>query len=127
MERSIKGEVQNFLWYASAGFLVVLVGTFVTIRSNLFATATGYLLSFIFVGSNFFIINRIKGPDTSKFYRQFFISLAVRFCLVLVAYVVILEGIKIHQIYFTVSFIISYIFHSVIEIISINKILESDN
>lgn len=58
---------------------------------------------------------------------KFYGALGVRFIVVLVALVVVLETIKIHQIYFTVSFIISYIFHSVIEMILINKLLETDN
>jgi len=91
------------------------------------AVSVGYLLSFLFVGSNFFVIKRIKTEKSSNFITWFYISLGIRFLLVLVALVVILKTIKIHQIYFTVSFIISYIFHSVIEIILINKLLETDN
>lgn len=127
MRRQIQGVLYNFLALSMGAFLVLLGVVYLTIGMYLFAATIAYLLSFLFVSSNFFVIRNIHRTEESKFYRKFFISLAVRFILVLVGLVLILKGTKIHQIYFTVSFIISYIFHSVIEIISINKILETDN
>lgn len=93
----------------------------------LYAFGLAYLLSYLFVGSNFIAIGKIDLNDHKKFYRFFLISLAARFLFMIAALVFVLEVIKIHQIFFTVSFIISYIFHSVIEIIFINKILETDS
>jgi len=122
-----RGILYDFLRFSGWTFLVLLGIVFLTSKSHLFAAAFAYLLSFLFVGSNFFVIKKIYRTKHSRFYRHFFISLATRFVLVLVALVVVLKATKIPQIYFTVSFIISYIFHSVIEIISINKLLETDN
>ncbi len=119
--------LQQFLWGSLAVFLVILVGSLLINELPVVACVSAYLLSFVFVGSNFFVIRKIKGTDESKFYWHFFLTLVGRFVLIIVALVVILKTIKIPQIYFTVSFIISYIFHSAIEIISINKILETDN
>lgn len=127
MTQQFRGIVFEFLGFSLAAFLILFAGAYFTIQPYLFAVLLAYLLSFIFVGSNFFVICNIRGGDDTKFYRQFFISMALRFVLIIAALVLILKTIKIHQIYFTVSFIISYIFHSVIEIISINKILETDN
>ncbi len=127
MERRFRSILYEFLGFSLIAFLILLAGTYLTIQSYLFAAVLAYLLSFVFVSSNFFIIRKLEGEDQSKFYWQFFISIGVRFVLIIVALVVVLKTIKIHQIYFTVSFIFSYIFHSVIEIISINKILETDN
>lgn len=127
MERRFRRILKEFLGFSLIAFLILLAGTYLTVQSYLLAAVLAYLLSFLFVSSNFFVIRKIKGSDQSKFYWQFFISIGLRFILILVALVLVLKTIKIHQIYFTVSFIISYIFHSVIEIISINKILETDN
>jgi len=127
----VKGRVNSvlkqFLWGSLVAFLLIIAASLLIEELPIVASTFAFLLSFVFVGSNFFVIRKIKDTEESKFYWQFFITLSARFILVLVALVLILKTIKIHQIYFTVSFIISYIFHSVIEIISINKILETDN
>ncbi|MDX1587020.1 MAG: hypothetical protein R3222_09755 [Balneolaceae bacterium] len=102
--------------------LGVWIGT-----SFIVAFSTAFLLSYLFVSSNFFTVRYLQLDDHKKFYRIFLISLAARFILVIAALIFVLEVIKIHQIFFTVSFIISYIFHSVIEIIFINQILETDS
>jgi hypothetical protein len=117
---------RDFLVISLVAFLIFWGGSLL-LQSYTIAVVTGYLLSFLFVGSNFWVIQKIKKTDVSKFYWQFFISLGIRFTLVIVVLIMILRTTEIHEIYFTVSFIISYILHSVIEIISINKILESDN
>lgn len=85
----------------------------------------GYVLSYLFVASNYFVVRRIGLGDQKKFLKLFFASLIVRFVLVLACFISVLAFTHISQILFTVSFIISYIFHSIIEIIFINKILEN--
>lgn len=127
MSSYFRGILYDFLKVSGWAFLVLLGIVFLTTKTHLPAAALAYLLSFLFVGSNFFVIRKIYRTKDARFYRHFFVSLAARFVLVLVALVVVLKATKIPQIYFTVSFIISYIFHSVIEIISINKLLETDN
>lgn len=127
MDRQVQRLAHNFLLKSFFAFLFIVGITLLSDPQYYLAVSVGYLLSFIFVGSNIFVIKRIKTEKSANFITQFYISLGVRFLLVLVALVVILKAIKIHQIYFTVSFIISYIFHSVIEIILINKLLETDN
>ena len=85
------------------------------------------LLSLLFVLSNFSVLRNIDKEPHSIFYRRFIRVFAIRFVFVIAALVIVLMLIKFHQIYFTVSFIISYILHSVIEIFSINQILQTDN
>lgn len=85
----------------------------------------GYLLSFLFVLSNFSLLSRMNLEEHKKILKRFFITIFGRFAMVLIAYAAVLLFVNINQIFFTVSFIISYIFHSVIEIIFINKILEN--
>ena len=127
MDQQVQKLTHKFLWNSLVAFLFLVGLTILLGQQYYLAVSVGYLLSFLFVGSNFFVIKRIKTEKSSNFITWFYISLGIRFLLVLVALVVILKTIKIHQIYFTVSFIISYIFHSVIEIILINKLLETDN
>jgi len=122
-----KSVLKNFVGVSLGALAVIAGGTALAGKSALFAALFAYMLSFLFVGSNFYVIRNIRGEDHSSFYRQFFITLAVRFVLIIALLILILETIKIHQIYFTVSFIISYIFHSIIEVISINLLLETDN
>lgn len=127
MDQEVKKATHKFLWN-SLLFFLFLLGIILLLQSQYYPAVTvGFLLSFVFVGSNFFVIRQIKTQSSSDFLTKFYLSLGVRFLLVLAAFVMILQTIKIHQIYFTVSFIISYIFHSVIEMILINKLLETDN
>lgn len=127
MDQQVQTLAHKFLGYSLIAFLILLGITSFLGREYYGAASIGFLLSFLFVGSNLFVIKRIRKEKSSNFITRFYLSLGIRFLLVLVALVMILETIKINQIYFTVSFIISYIFHSVIEIISINKLLETDN
>lgn len=106
--------------------LVILVafGLLLTSRS-LFAMVLGYLLSYLFVLSNFFVVRKIHMENQERFFKLFFGALAGRFLAILLLFSLVLIALKIDQIFFTVSFIISYIFYSVIEIIFINKIVEN--
>lgn len=106
---------------------LILLTFFVIPLSSFWALLLGYMLSFLFVASNFFVIRQIDTEGQKKFLKYFFGSLVARFVLVLTAFALVLVAIKIDQILFTVSFIISYILHSVIEVIFINKILENEN
>ena len=127
MDQQLQRLAHKFLWNSLIAYLIIGGITFLFGQQYYLAVSVGFLLSFVFVGSNFFVVKRIKTDKSSIFFIRFYVSLGLRFFLVLVALVMILKTIKIHQIYFTVSFIISYIFHSVIEIILINKLLETDN
>lgn len=127
MNVKLQKIAHNFLWKSLIAFFVLMGLTLVANPQYVRAGAVGFFLSFLFVSSNFFVIKHIKGENSSTFLTRFYLLLGVRFILVLVALVLILTTTKIHQIYFTVSFIISYIFHSLIEVILINKLLETDN
>ncbi|MDX1667148.1 MAG: hypothetical protein R3350_07960, partial [Saprospiraceae bacterium] len=84
-----------------------------------------HLLSFLFVASHFPLIRKLDLQGHSKFLKHYFISMAARFLAVLACFAAVLLYVHIDQILFTVSFIISYIFHSIIEMILFNKILEN--
>lgn len=127
MDDRFRSIVFRFLGMSLVVLFVLLGVIFFLGGAHLQASLVGYFLSFVFVGSNFIVLHNFHMLPNSVFNKRFFISLGVRFLLVLVAFVTILQTIKIHLIYFTVSFIISYICHSLIEIILINKLLETDN
>lgn len=122
--------VRRYFYRLTKISAVVFIGIFLTGfwlgKPFLYAFTLAYLLSYLFVASNFIAVRNIDLDNHKKFYRIFLISLAVRFVFMIGAVIFVLAVIKIHQIFFTVSFIISYIFHSVIEIIYINQILETD-
>ncbi len=126
MEQAVK---TNFLRLSA-----ISLGTFMLCGLILAASSAQFLpeftvsfgLTYLFVAGNFAVVRYLDVDDNKKFYRLFFISIVLRFLLVLGALVFVLKTINFHQIFFTVSFIISYIFHSVNEIIFINKILETD-
>ncbi len=127
MDTVVKHYFIRLTKISAAVFACVLIAGLFAGAQFLYAFSLAYLLSYLFVSSNFIAVRNIDLEDHKKFYRIFLISLAVRFVLMIGALIFVLEVIKIHQIFFTVSFIISYIFHSVIEIIFINQILETDS
>lgn len=127
MDRVVKDYFFRLTKVSTAVFVAVFMSGIFVGTEFLYALLLSYLLSYLFVVSNFLVVGKIGLNDHKKFYRLFLISLAVRFLFMIAALIFVLEVIKIHQIYFTVSFIIAYIFHSVIEIIFINKILETDS
>jgi len=87
------------------------------------AVISGFLLSAIFVFSSIWVLENFWNIDSGMFVKVFFFSMAIRFLLVLVALGILLGMTKIDEIYFTVSFIISYLYQSVMEMIFINQIL----
>lgn len=126
MVQVVKSYFYKFTRSSAIALLVlILAGVFVG-DDFLVACLSAYLLSFLFVASNFAVVANVDLDDHRRFYRIFFISIGVRFLFIIGALILVLGVIKFHQIFFTVSFIISYIFHSISEIIFLNKILETD-
>ncbi len=91
------------------------------------AVLSGVMLSSIFVSSSAWIFDAFKNAENSLFIKVFFFSTVIRFILVLAIFGILLGVTKIDEIYFTVSFIISYLCQSVTEIIFINKILQKSS
>ncbi|SMO32058.1 hypothetical protein [Gracilimonas mengyeensis] len=106
--------------------LLVLSTTFFLIGEQQgVAVVSGVLLSCIFVVSSAWVFDFFSGLDNKKFMKIFFLSTALRFVLVLILFGIFIGLTKIDEIYFTVSFIISYLCQSVTEVIFINKILDN--
>lgn len=88
------------------------------------AIYSGFLLSAIFIASSAWVIDFFWEAENKLFIQVFFFSMAIRFILILIVFGILLGVTKIDEIYFTVSFIISYLYQSVTEMIFINKILQ---
>ncbi len=84
----------------------------------------GYTLSLLFVLSSIIIIHNFWDSKETVFFKVFLYSLPIRFFVVLTTFAILLKTTKIDEIYFTVSFIISYLCHSITEMIFIHKILK---
>jgi hypothetical protein len=81
--------------------------------------STGYFLG-LFAVIIHLISSAVNKSADENFLKIYFISLFVRFLIVCLIFIFILATTKIHEFSFTVSFIISYIFHSVNEVIFLN-------
>lgn len=83
--------------------------------------AAGYLLGVLSVGLHLLASFRVRKKSLDVFLKHYYRGLFVRFLIVFVLFVFLLVSLKIDKFSFTVSFIISYIFHSVIEMIFLSK------
>ncbi|MGF1671424.1 MAG: ATP synthase subunit I [Balneolaceae bacterium] len=83
--------------------------------------AAGYFLGLFSVFAHFIFFRSSKKYEDQSFARYYYIGLFIRFLLVCLIFLLLLIFTKINEIGFTLSFIISYLFHSVMEIIFINK------
>lgn len=81
----------------------------------------GYFLGTAAVILHYATTSYLRKVDEALFYIYFFLSLFVRFMFVGGVFIFLLVTTKIDHLSFTVSFIISYIFHSVIDVILINQ------
>jgi hypothetical protein len=91
------------------------------------AIISGAILSSIFIVSSGWVLHTFRKAENSLFMQVFFFSMVIRFVLVLLLFSILLGLTKIDKIYFTVSFIISYLCQSITEMIFINKILQKSS
>ena len=89
------------------------------------AIICGFLLSLIFILSSAWVLDNFWNADSKLFVKVFFFSMVIRFLLVLAAMGILLGLTKIDEIYFTVSFIISYLYQSITEMIFFNQLLQN--
>lgn len=80
----------------------------------------GYGLGLLAVILHFVMSFFTRNMDNDSFFQLFFGGLMVRFLLILGLFIVLIISEKFDQLSFTVSFLISYIFHSVIDMIFLN-------
>ncbi len=126
MQKTVDTYLLKFVTISLLIFVPVAAGLGLAAFNKLMPFTWAYLLSFAFTGSNFLVMRKIDLKNHSHFVRIFGISLAVRFIAVIGAIFFILKTRISHQIFFIISFIISYICHSITETIFFNTILETD-
>ena len=123
----MRQSVKITIWVSTALFLTanLLIIGFSTVSVS-FGWGIGYMLGMVTVvlhlASSFFF----KKYSQKEFITYYYSALLVRFFIVCALFLLILVFIKIHEFSFTVSFIISYIFHSVIEVIFLHQKLSNE-
>ncbi|MEX2572768.1 MAG: hypothetical protein WD317_00665 [Balneolaceae bacterium] len=109
----------------TAGASVFTAAGLITVPELAFSWGVGYFTGWFAVLSHFVVIRLIRDLDQQAFLLWFYLSVFVRFFLILTLFTTLLLSGNFEQISFTLSFIISYIFHSVIDVILINKTFAS--
>ena len=102
------------------GVIFLLVTIFLPVHAQA-GWVAGYSLGLLAVVLHYGMSLLTKQIDDELFVRYFFVGLAVRFITILALFILLIISEKFDQISFTVSFLISYIFHSVIDTILLNK------
>lgn len=106
---------------------ILLSGFFFLTVNQAVGLITGFLLSLGSVLVSSWIIESFWEAEFNQFNKIFFFSLFIRFFVVVGVLALLLGVTKIDEIYFTVSFIISYLCHSITEMIFFNKILQKQS
>lgn len=112
--------ISAILCFVAAGVIVFIV------IAPVYIFMIAYLISFVFTATNFFVMNKIYTKGNRTFFAWFVGSFAVRFVGAILAVIIAVKMLNSFEIYFTVSFLFSYLCHSTIEIIYLNKILKTD-
>lgn len=124
---NIRGTVLSNTLKFSALLMLASLSFFMMGVQQGVAVLSGVMLSAIFVSSSAWIFDAFKNVENGLFVKIFIFSTAIRFLLILALFGILLGVTKIDEIYFTVSFIISYLCQSVTEMIFINKILQKSS
>lgn len=107
------------------GILFLLIGSFFLLPAyKASGLIIGVSLSAVSILVSAWILETFWDREWGQFNKIFFFSLVGRFFSVLIIIAILLGATKIDEIYFTVSFIISYLCNSITEMIFFNKILD---
>ncbi len=79
-----------------------------------------YLIALVFVGGAMWVLVRIWTISTQNFIKVYLTTTLIRFFMVILLLFISLSTIKFEQMFFTVNFIISYLYQSVIELLLIH-------
>ena len=83
-------------------------------------TLIAYLIALVFVGGAMLVWVRFWTISTQNFIKVYYTTTLIRFFMVILLLFISLSTIKIEQMFFTVNFIISYLYQSVIELLLIH-------
>jgi hypothetical protein len=106
---------------AQIPFLVALIfiGYWI-LPGYLSETLIAYLIALVFVGGAMLVWVRFWTISTQNFIKVYYTTTLIRFFLVILLLFISLSTIKFEQMFFTVNFIISYLYQSVIELLLIH-------
>ena len=114
-------EYKNELITAVSGVVIATVaGLFMPLHTAI-GWAAGYILGMLAVAMHVLIVWLINDFDKRNFIGRYYLGIFFRFLLTLGLFTSLLILTEIEHFSFTLSFIISYIFHSVNEVIFLNQ------
>lgn len=116
--------IRSYLLTQLPLLLIFAIVSFIIPRAHILDVFFGFFLSFIFVFISVVTLDRTWKTSDNTFIKTFWGTMFARFAGIIIVLIIIYGATKIDEIYFTVSFIISYLCHSITEIIFINKILK---
>ena len=106
---------------AQIPFLVALIFVeYWILPGYLSETLIAYLIALVFVGGAMWVWVRFWTISSQNFIKVYYTTTLVRFSMVILLLFISLSTIKFEQMFFTVNFIISYLYQSVIELLLIH-------
>jgi drug/metabolite transporter (DMT)-like permease len=118
----MRDRISAALWASLLIFAAMnIILSFMLPTEESAAWLVGYLLGLTAVIIHLFSSIFNQKTSEERFTTVYFFSLFIRFLIVCAIFILVLLTTKIDEFSFTVSFIISYIFHSVNEVIFLNR------
>ncbi|RNC85575.1 MAG: hypothetical protein ED557_02040 [Balneola sp.] len=102
---------------------LIVAAFFLLNKTQSIGVVSGIFLGLGSILVSAWVIDSFFEREWEVFNKVFFLSVIGRFFLVLIVFSILLGATKIDEIYFTVSFIISYLCYSMTEMIFFNKLL----
>lgn len=116
-----KAPVFTVFLYAQIPFSIVLILVGYWIVPGYTAMAiTSFFIALVFVGGAMWVWVKFWGISSQDFIKIYYITSFIRFALVVMLLFITLSTIKFEQMFFTVNFIISYLYQSVIELLLVH-------
>ena len=107
--------------FAQIPFLVALISIgYWILPGYLPETLIAYLIALVYVGGAMWVWVRFWTISTQNFIKVYYTTTLIRFFIVILSLFISLSTIKFEQMFFTVYFIISYLYQSVIELLLIH-------
>lgn len=108
-----------------SGFLIFLSVSLLFRQIDILSWLTGYFIGVLAVILHLLFSHIGNQVSQDKFITYYYAGLFIRFLAVIVLFIILLLVTNLDEFSFTVSFIISYIFHSVNEVIFLNEKLKN--
>jgi hypothetical protein len=117
----IEAPVFTVFLFAQLPFLgaLILIGHWIK-AGYTSETLTAFLIVLVFVGGAMWVWGRFWAISSQNFIKIYYASTLARFFMVILLLFITLSSIKFDQMFFTVNFIISYLYQSVIELLLIH-------